>query len=329
MMFYLLSLLTGVLECGWIAFGAIHAFPFWQILCYPLAYHFGNLFPKPFSLNRKCLIAMCILSILTGNLSFFSGFSETTVFVLNCVSLFLLSATIQSVRGEMKRDDNRLLKRVFRIGGFALAPLVAVVPIIAFVILNLSPVIVLLALKKYNKKAQIMKLTGQNGFSAIMLFHQLHYFFYAHIILAAISLLFVKDFSVVGTVIGAFLFCGTWITYMSVEPVISSKTDKLLPVFYAGHIGISLLLFTMGFVHNRIVFLALWLITGFGGGVVYTISATAKVIGTYNKDSMAISENIGHTLGLFTATIIAALFGTKSPQIMLIFGSISATFARL
>ena len=47
-MFYLLSLLTGVLECGWIAFGAAHSLPLWQILCYPLAYPLGNLFPKPF-----------------------------------------------------------------------------------------------------------------------------------------------------------------------------------------------------------------------------------------------------------------------------------------
>ncbi len=52
-MFYLLSLITGVLECGWIAFGAVHALPLWQILCYPLAYHIGNLFPKPFSLKAS------------------------------------------------------------------------------------------------------------------------------------------------------------------------------------------------------------------------------------------------------------------------------------
>ena len=60
-MFYMLSLLTGVLECGWITFGVAHSCPLWQILCYPLAYHIGNLFPKPFSLQYA---ADHVLSVL-------------------------------------------------------------------------------------------------------------------------------------------------------------------------------------------------------------------------------------------------------------------------
>ena len=55
MMFYLLSLITGVLKCGWIAYGAAALLPLWQILCYPLAYHVGNLFPQPFSLGKRAL----------------------------------------------------------------------------------------------------------------------------------------------------------------------------------------------------------------------------------------------------------------------------------
>ena len=75
-------------------------------------------------------------------------------------------------------------------------------------------------------------MTWQNGFSIVMIFHQLHYFFYAHITLTAMSMLLSYDSSA-GIVYAALLFCGTWVTYMSVEPIISRLTSRTLPVFYA------------------------------------------------------------------------------------------------
>lgn len=233
-MFYLLSLLTGILECGWISFGAVHSLPLWQILCYPLAYHIGNLFPKPFSLSRSILRIMCFLSAMAGILTFTVQLSENAVFVLTCIALFLLSSVIQSVRSGLKSDGNRLLKRVFRVGGFALAPLVVMVP---SAILVLSSIVVFLALNVYKGKTGITRMTGQNGFSIVMILHQLHYFFYAHITLTAMSLL-LSRVSTTGIVYAALLFCGTWVTYMSVEPIFSQLTSRILPVFYAGHIGI-------------------------------------------------------------------------------------------
>ncbi|MCP2984387.1 hypothetical protein, partial [Salmonella enterica] len=76
-----------------------------------------------------------------------------------------------------------------------------------------------LALHEYKGKSDITRMTGQNGFSLVMTFHQLHYFFYAHITLAAMSLLLSLN-STLGIVYAALLFCGTWVTYMSVEPII-------------------------------------------------------------------------------------------------------------
>lgn len=323
-MFYLLSSITGIMECGWIAFGAVHSLPLWQILCYPLAYHIGNLFPKPFSLSRRYLVIMSILSVIGAGLTFICELSDSIVSALTCLSLFLTSAVIQSVRSGLKSDGNRLLKRVFRVGGFALAPLAAFFP---SVILLVCGLISIYAVKGYEGRCEISRMTGQNGYSAVMMFHQLHYFFYAHITLAVMSLFFVGEHSAAGAMIGAGLFCGTWITYMSVEPIVSKLTDKILPVFFAGHIGIGLLLFFMNYVTDIPLFIILWLITGFGGGVVYTISARAKSVSSYDKDSMTISENICHTLGLLTATVIAAAFGVGAPHIMLIFGSVSAMLA--
>lgn len=319
----LLSLLTGVLECGWIAFGAAHSLPLWQILCYPLAYHIGNLFPKPFSLNRNILRVMCCLSAVTEALTFVPQLSGGAVSVLTCVTLFLLSAVIQSVRSGLKSDGNRLIKRVFRIGGFALAPLATVIP---SMILVFSSVTALLALCKHESKPGVTRMTGQHGFSLVMIFHQLHYFFYAHITLAAMSLLFTHDCAP-GFVYAALLFCGTWVTYMSVEPIVSKLTDRLLPMFFAGHFCVGVLLFVMHRVTSVPLFITLWLATGLGGGVVYTISARAKEQKCFDKDSMTIAENIGHTLGLLIAICMATGFDTASPKIMLVFASVSAFLA--
>ncbi|MGN0623120.1 MAG: hypothetical protein ACI4JA_04120 [Oscillospiraceae bacterium] len=322
MTLYLLSLITGILECGWIAYGAVHSLPLWQILCYPLAYHIGNLFPKPFSLSHRCLLVMSVMSFVTSGLTLAKHLSESAAFVLTGASLFLLSAVIQSVRSGLKSDGNRLMKRIFRVSGFALAPLAAVFP---SAILLISSAIAFCGLKDYHGNYNISRMGRQNGYSAVMIFHQLHYFFYAHITLAAMSLLLMRESSA-GTVYAVMLFCGTWITYMSVEPIVSKLTAQATPVFYAGHIGISALLFVMHLVTSKLLFIALWLITGFGGGVVYTISAKAKADGSYNKDSMTVSENIGHTLGLLTAVCIAAA-DDSPPQTMLLLGSASALLA--
>ena len=67
--------------------------------------------------------------------------------------------------------------------------------------------------------------------------------------------------------------------------------------------------------------------SGFGGGVVYTIPAKAKAKDSYQKDSMTIAENISHTLGLLTAVGVAVIFSETSPQIMLMLGSASAFLA--
>lgn len=322
MMFYLLSLITGILECGWIAYGAVTSLPLWQILCYPLAYHIGNLIPQPFSLSKKCLYILGGAALICGAATIPAD--GTVCAILTCLSLFLNSAVIQSVRSGLKSDGNRLVKRIFRVGGFALAPLAAVMP---SAVLIISSIIALCGLKSHDGQRKILKVSSQNGYSAVMLFHQLHYFFYAHITLAAVSTAFCQSDPVWGTITAALLFCGTWATYMSVEPLVSKTPAKELKVFYAGHLGIGALLFAMSFVKLNPLFVTLWIITGFGGGVVYTISARAKNDGCFDKTSMNISENIGHTAGLTVAVIVAALAGDHSPRIMLVFGSLSALLA--
>lgn len=318
MLFYLLSLLTGVLECGWIFSGIIQKLPLREVLCFPLAYHIGNLFPKPFSLGKPALLIMsgisAILSLIliSGNLTEYNS-------LLTCICLSCLSAEMQSVRSGLKSDGNRLFKRICRVGGFFLAPLAGYAPELLLFLISL--VMIWVIFRNYQGRAEFSRMQNQGGFSAVMLFHQLHYFFYAHITLVAMA-------QKIGIFPAALLFCGTWVTYMSVEPVISGRTKKILPIFFAGHLGISVLLSSMSFIQEMPVFLILWLITGFGGGVVYTISAQAKKVRKFDKNSMTIAENFGHTFGLLTAVGISALY-QNAPEIMLRFGAFSAFLAVL
>ena len=340
-MFYLLSMITGILECGWIACGIVHGMSLWQILCYLLSYHLGNLFPKPCSLPKNVLFLFCSVSLTASVILSVFPVPDTVGFILTCLCLFLLSAVIQSVRDSMKTDGNRLLKRFSRVAGFALSPLAAFIPQI---ILFSAVAVAFCGLIKHNSGRFRFAFPGfQGGYSLVMLFHQLHYFFYAHITLAAVSLAlskqppvikaleyaFTRNPAVFGSLAGALLFCGTWVTYMSVEPAVSGLTKKLMPVFYTGHTAVFVLLFFMSFVTDTTLFIILWLLTGFGGGTVYTITAKAKQSGKYNKDSMTVSENAGHTLGLLAAVIVSAFFGTYSPDIMLVCGAFSAVAAIL
>lgn len=316
MLFYLLSLMTGVLECGWICTGMMQGLPLWEVLCFPLAYHAGNLFPKPFSLGKSALLSLSGISAVLS-LLMIAGITGTYSVLCSYICLFCLSAGMQSVRSGLKNDGNRLFKRICRVAGFLLAPMAGLVP--ELILLLFSLMMIWVIFRYYQGKAEISRMHGQGGFSAVMILHQLHYFFYAHITLAAMT-------QKIGILPAAVMFCGTWLTYMSVEPLVSGRTKKLLPVFFAGHLGISVLLLCMSFVRNLPVFLILWLVTGFGGGVVYTISAQAKKSRKFDKNSMTISENLGHTFGLLTAVLISALY-QNAPELMLRFGALSAFLA--
>ena len=215
-MFCLLNMITGILECGWISFGLAHAMPLWQILCYPLAYYLGKLFPKPFSLPKKLLFVFCSVTLIAAVILTFVPMPDIVRFVLTCLCLFLLSAVIQTVKDSIKSGEHSLLKRFFRVAGFALSPLAAFRPQI---ILFVAVVIAFCGLTK----APDLK----GGYSIAILFHQLHYFFYTHITIAAVSLAlskqppvidaldyaFTRNPAVFGSIAGILIFCGTQIIY--------------------------------------------------------------------------------------------------------------------
>ncbi len=320
-MFYLLSLISGLLECGWIAYGVVHSLPMCSILGYVLAYHLGNLFPKPFEIDNKWLMLGTNISLSFSFVMILIKLDKRVAYVMTFISIFFLSACIQTIRSGIKKDVNRLTKRVFRVIGFLISPMAAFYPA---GILAIVAIIVIFCLKDKRFNSNICTLSFVNGFPIIMIFHQLHYFFYAHITLTTIGMLFSKRQSFLGIFASAIIFAGTWITYMIVEPIAKKVKVNNLTAFYVGHTIISCILLIMSYIQNTSIFLVLWLLTGLGGGVVFTINSVAKEKGSYKKMSMDIAENIGHALGLFVAVVVSVFAKDNAITIMLRLGSLSA-----
>ena len=335
------NIITGILECGWLAFGLAHAMPLWQILCYPLAYYLGKLFPKPFSLSKKVLLGFCSAALIAAVILTAVPMPDILWFVLICLCLFLLSAVIQTVKDDMKSSEHSLLKRFCRVAGFALSPLAALRPqIILFAVV----VIAFCGLTKYTGKEYNFTAPDlKGGYSIAILFHQLHYFFYTHITIAAVSLAlskqppvidaldyaFTRNPAVFGSIAGILIFCGTQIIYILSEHIFSRLTKKSMTVFYIGQTAVFVILLSMSFITDTTLLVILWLFTGLCDGTAFTITKKLKQSGKYDKAPITFSENAGCILGQLAAILVSVFFGTYSPDIMLVCGAISTLAAIL
>ena len=334
-MYYLLNMITGILECGWIAFGLTHAISLWQILCYPLAYYLGKLFSKLFLLPKKVLFGGCSATLIVAIILTAVPIPDIFGFVLTYLCLFLLSAVIQTIKDSIKSDEHSLLKRFCRVASFALSPLAAFRPQI---ILFVAVVIAFCGLIKYTGKEYHFTVPAfEGGYPLVMMFHQLHYFFYTHITIAAVSFAlsqqppvidaldyaFTRNPIAFGSIAGILIFCGTRIIYILSEHIFSRLTKNNLFAFYLGQSATFVILLSMSFITDTTLFIILWLFTGLCGGTACTITKKVKQFQKYDKAYMAFSENAGCILGLLAAIFISAFFGTYSSNIMLVCGAVT------
>jgi predicted MFS family arabinose efflux permease len=176
-----------------------------------------------------------------------------------------------------------------------------------------------------------------------MLFHQLHYFCYTHITIAAVSLALSKQPPVIdalgyaftrspaafGSIAGILIFSGTRIIYILSEHIFSHLTKKSMTIFYIGQAAVVVMLLSMSFITDTTLFIILWLFTGLCGGMVCTITKNVKPSEKYDKAPTTFSENAGCILGLLAAVLVSAFFGTYSPDIMLVCGAASKLAAIL
>lgn len=312
-MLYILSFITGILECVWIFHGINIGLPLWATLMFPLAYHMGNLFPKPFFIGRRIVLGTAMTASLMSLSIAFLPLPDIISLGCQCCCTALLSMCLQSARSGMKSDNTRMLKRVCRTLGFVAAPIAAFAPGIVLIAVS---VFALLSVRYVsNEPAHIIGMSSQGGFSAAMIFHQLHYFFYAHITLAAVAS--VNKYAAV-------LFALSWVIYLMVEPVAVYFKRYRLGDFALSHMWIGAVLLAMSFLKPGFWFYVLWLAAGAGGGMVFCITHTSKALGCFDKDSNDVAENIGHFVGSLCAVLCAALLADGAPAVMQLSAAVSA-----
>ena len=133
-MFYLLNILSGMLEFGYVMYAARCGWDPVVCLLFPLAYQVGRLFPRLFSLGRVYLVALFLFSVEICSCMTFIDFGQTNRILLICLNLAVLSALIHSVKETFRPVEskkNALLEWGSRLAGIIAAPVCAFFPVSA------------------------------------------------------------------------------------------------------------------------------------------------------------------------------------------------------
>jgi hypothetical protein len=134
-----------------------------------------------------------------------------------------------------------------------------------------------------------------------MVVHQMHYFSYAYIVLyIASSCDRIFGFLTAG------IFVFGWVTYTSVQYILKNK--KYFIYLIGGHIFLVIILATMVIIKSDIMKVALWVLTGFGGGTVFCIKEILKKYPGYNNYDLETSENYGHIVGVVFSIVTFMIF---------------------
>lgn len=290
--FLLFSCVSGFLEIGCIIFAIQHSFPIYQILLLAIAYQLGSFFTKNIRISFKIIV---LLNIIAIGCYYFQ--SEVSInFFLLWVGILSFSVCLQAVRGPNKALINTGEKRIFRIIGFALAPLFSLQ--IMTILSMLVFIVAFFSRRLFLSRLELDKIIFQDY---IMIFHQMHYFSYSYFVLIiAITKTGFSSFST------SLLFALGWITY-AITPYFANKRHYIV-YFFSGHIFLLLVLVLMGITNNYHYKILLWIITGFGGGTVFCIEKILELKSRLREKASELSENIGHVLGVIVGFCCYAMF---------------------
>lgn len=308
--FLLLSLLSGMLELGTVLLAYMDGLPVWAILSMALMYQLGNLlcFPGKHRPDLAVWLSLANLGLYGAglwleNMPPSSVWSIPTFLCVRAVQVALSSLCIQTMRTGRKSACPTWLKRTFRIAGFVLAPLMVLFPHAGMLLCICLPLAASLSERKTSDKDSAppqAQAVSPKGLSAVMIFHQMHYFAYTYIMPLVAAELTKSIYA------AAALYGLTWVVYLLPQWFAErQKNPDPQLFFFVCHAWLSL---TMGmlaaaFSLGRIrLGFAAWMLTGLGGGSVFCIKSLTPRSGLHN---MTLSENIGHFLGTAAAVLIA------------------------
>lgn len=333
-LFLLLSLLSGVLEIGVILRVYAAGKPMWEILLMGSMYQLGNLLFFPGKIKWYLLQALGILNVCLGLVNLYWDNS-----VILALQVVLSSLGIQAARAWQKGSCPTWLKRMFRIGGFLLAPLMTIYPREMMLLCAILPLGAVMGSREGRDVAEeailgktisqegvsretipgetasrettpgeaiSRRVTTGKGVSVTMIFHQMHYFVYTYSMLLAVLGLTHNPY------LGAALYALTWVVYL-LPGLAADKKKEYNPriLFLIGHLLLAVVMggLTAAFLTGNLTmgFWA-WMLTGLGGGSVFCIGRLTEKDRTCN---MTLSENIGHFAGALVPVLVSLAAGPK------------------
>lgn len=297
-LFFLLSTITGFVEVGAVIYAMQQGFSVVQILLLVLAYQVGCFFPTNISVKKIWILILGILAV-TFSVTFylipsFGSFLSTVLFLSPC---------LQMARSLQKRKVSTAQKRLFRIIGFGLSPLLSPLALMGVSITTL--IVVISQKSEFRNSISLPKLRPQYF---IMVVHQMHYFSYAYIMLIVAG----KMDNYHGFLTALF-FVLSWLTYTSAQYIFNEK--KYYTYLIGGHIFLIFVISGIALTTSGALKIVLWILTGFGGGTVFCIKEILKKKHGYDNYVLESSENYGHILGIFCSIILYVLLDNLNAPI--------------
>lgn len=296
--FLVLSFLSGIIELGSVYLGVSLGLPMYQIIALPLFYQIGNLM---MNILPKKALSGAFFSAITVLLTIIYCLHSS--FWILIIELICSSYCIQLARTQYKSTCPTWLKRSFRIGGFALSPIMTLcngqIVILLSMLFCLGLMITTAGKRRLNKEKNKKNEQQKSGISGVMVFHQMHYFVYTYVMPIYIYQLTGSAF------LSALAFSATWVIYLTPQTIAENfKNINYKKLFFICHLFLGLCMGIMAacaYFHITIIVLVAWLLTGLGGGSVFCIRYLCK---RYESINMDFSENIGHFLGPLVAVVL-------------------------
>lgn len=294
--FLILSGLSGIIELGVVFLGVYLGLPIPTVISLPIFYQLGNILMNYLPRKQKLCGVLSVIAFILGVLLY-----GRYHYFPCAIQLVLSSYCIQMSRATQKRACPVWLKRVFRVGGFAISPIMLIGN--GQAVLLICMVYCCILLIKLPGMSEPTQIKERKKLSLVMIFHQLHYFVYTYIM--PIYVLRLTN----SYILSGLAFAATWVVYLLPQTIVERlKIKQYSLIFFTCH---SFLAVCMGMIsytsmHDAMLaVLVLWLLTGLGGGSVFCIKHLAK---HYSDLDMELSENIGHVLGPIVAVLLCYCF---------------------
>lgn len=214
------------------------------------------------------------------------------------VGYFFFGLSMMRVRDVAAHSSPRVVKYAARAFGFVVAPLI---PEFALVlILGFSAALALSKSTELGERPDYkITLTQPRNLPVylVMMLHHAHYFAYAY----AIPLIFADRTALPPHLMGLIFYIG-WAAYNAYEWYLKPRWIWLI----VGHILAAAALLLIPFAASAVPLLALWFVTGLGGGTVYMLRDLLPFQTEQSQQELKIAEGIGHLVGI-TVWFIAML----------------------